>query len=346
MSRMRNRASALLSAAFLAAASQGRAEEPLPLPYPYENMAQVNGEVILKGQVVKKLGRRIEGLRNAARSAEEFAKDLQAEFDNALIALVSETVVRQEAKKNHLVVSDEEVDVREREIVEERAGGDREKFKELIGQSGLGITEWRGMLRDQVLEETVVRGKLDSTAVFVTPREAFQFYKDHPEDFRHAERVRLTVLKIAWRRGAEERAVRLAEGLRRQVEAGADFKGLSKWSDAEVQRDAPVDLDWRTREDLDPALAGAAFSAEVGTFVGPVKGESGMFLARIEGKEAAKEVPFEEAQQAIMGHLRSLKYRDQYKAATLLLMTEAVIEFKPEHLQRWFEGEKAKALGR
>lgn len=344
---MRNRLYPRLAATLLlAVASSIRAEEPLPLPYPYENMAQVNGEVILKGQVIKKLGRRIEGLRNAARSPEEFAKDLQHEFDNALIGLVSETAVRQEAKKHHLEVSDEEVDVREREIVQERAGGDREKFKELIGQSGLGITEWRGMLREELLEEMVVREKLDTTAIFVTPREALQFYKDHPGDFRHAERVRLTVLKIAWRRGAEDRALRQAEGLRRQVEAGADFKGLTQWSDSDVRRDAPVDLDWRTRADLDPALADAAFAAAAGTFVGPIKGESGMYLARIEGREDAKEIPFEEAQQAIMGHLRSLKYRDQCKVATLRLMTEAVIEFKPEHLQHWFEGEKAKVQGR
>ncbi len=335
-----------LAAPLLLAAALARAEEPLPLPYNYENMAQVNGEVILKGQVIRKLGRRVEGLRNAARSPEEFARDLKEEFDKALIELVSEVVVKQEAKKNHIEVSEEEVDVREREIVQERAGGDREKFKELIAQSGLGITEWRGMLRDELRQEMVVRDRLDSTSVFVTPDEAIQFYKDHPAEFRHPERVKLVVLKIAWRRGAEERAVRLAEALRRQVEAGADFKGLSQWSDADVQRDAPVDLDWRTREDLDPALAKAAFDAAPGTFVGPVKGESGMYLARVDAREEAKAVPFEDAQQPIMGHLRALKYRRAYEEATQKLMTEAVIEFKPEHLKRWFEGLKEKAQGR
>lgn len=333
-------------AAVLALALAAAAEEPLPLPYPYENMAQVNGEVILKRDVLKRLGRRVEGLKNAARSPEEFAQDLQEEFDRALWQLVGDTVVRQQAKKDLVEVSDEEVDVREREIVEDRAGGDREKFKDLIAQSGIGISEWRQMLKDQICEEIVLRRRMDMNASFVPPAAVLRYYQAHPEEFKRPDRVKLTLLRIAWRRGTEERALRLAEGLKRQVEAGADFKGLTRWSDADLQRDAPVDLDWRTRGDLEPALAEAAFGAAEGAFVGPIRGESGIYLARIEGREAGKNVTFEEAQAGIIRKLRSEQMKEQYQEARLKLMMAAVIQLKPEHLQRWFEDEKAKLRDR
>lgn len=335
-------ATALLLVLPLAAA----AEEPLPLPYPYENMAQVNGEVILKRDVLKLLGRRVEGLRNAARSPEEFARDLQEEFDRALWRLVGDTVVRQQAKKDLIEVSEEEVDVREREIVQELAGGDREKFKELIAQSGLGISEWRARLKEQICEEIVLHRRIDSNASFVPPAAVADYYASHPAEFRRPDRVRLTLLRLSPRRGAEERALRLAEGLKRQVEAGADFKGLTRWSDEEVQRDAPVDLDWRTRGDLEPALADAAFGAAEGALVGPIRGESGIYLARVEGREPGKDVSFEDAQAGIIRKLRSEQWREQYEEARLKLMTAAVIQFKPEHLQRWYEDERAKLRDR
>lgn len=335
-----------LPPALLALALAASAEETLPLPYSYENMAQVNGEVVLKRDVVKRLGRRVEGLKNAARSPEEFARDLQEEFDRALFQLVGDTVVRQQAKKDLIEVSEEEVDVREREIVEERAGGDREKFKDLIAQSGIGISEWREMLKDQICEEIVLRRRMDMNASFVPPAAVADYYRSHPQEFRRPDRVRLTLLRIAWRRGAEERALRLAEGLKRQVEAGADFKGLTRWSDADLQRDAPVDLDWRARGDLEPALAEAAFGAAEGAFVGPIRGESGIYLARVEGREAGKDVSFEDAQAGIIRKLRSEQMKEQYQEARMKLMTSAVIQFKPEHLQRWYEDEKAKLRDR
>ncbi|KAF0241105.1 MAG: peptidyl-prolyl cis-trans isomerase [Planctomycetota bacterium] len=338
-----------LAFALVALVSACRAEEPLPFTPEYAGdlMARVNGDAILKNEVLAKMGRKIEGIRNVNRGRpEEFKRDFLEFFDRTLISMVSDRVVSQKAKSRGFSISDEEVESREREIVRERAGGDREKWKEMLAQSDLTMTEWHELIKAEMTEEVVLSSWMDNSAIFVQPGVALAYFNANPGEFQHPERVKLRVLCFRGQRGSEDRALRLADSLRRQVEAGADFAGLTKWSDSDVQRDAPVDLEWRTRKDLEDPLADAVFKASEGTIVGPVKGESGIYLARVEGREEARKISFEDAQKGIMDQLRSKRWREQMEEATMKLMSESVVEFKPEHLRQWFELQKERREGR
>ncbi|MEK7467560.1 MAG: peptidylprolyl isomerase [Planctomycetota bacterium] len=330
-----------LAVALLAPAASASAQAPLPFPPEYERgwMAKVNGDPILKSEVLARMGKRIDGLRNAKGGRpEEFAREFLGLFNDTLVELVRERVVNQKARKYGIVISDQEVEDREEEIVKREAGGDREKFKEMLAQSDLTMTKWKEGLKSEMIMEIVLHEEMDRTAVFVPPAVALAWFVEHPEEFQHPERVRLLVLEIKSQRGAEGRARRLAESIRKQVDAGADFAGLTKYRDAEIQQEAPVDLQWRTKTDLEPALAGEAFKAVEGAFVGPVKGESGTwYLARVVGREDARKTSFEEAQHAIIFMLRNEMLRRARAAAALKLMSEGVIEFSVPRMQQEFD---------
>ncbi|MCE9584903.1 MAG: peptidyl-prolyl cis-trans isomerase [Planctomycetes bacterium] len=333
--------------AVLALAGCVSAEEPLPLPFTEGWVAKVNGDPILASDVITKMGDRIAGLRNSHPRREDFARELELLFDQTLYRLALDRVVQQKAKRMNIQVSDDEVETEVKEEIKREADGNREKFVEQIAQKGFSMSSYKDVLKSQMLGERILGGNIDHTATFVRPEEVFAFFKDHPELFTRQERVRPRVLRIVARGpGAADKALRYAEGLKRQVEAGADFAGLVKWSEGDVEREAPVDLEWRERGDLDPVLVQPVFDAEVGAIVGPVQGETGVYLVKVEGHEASTTVSFETAQSAISSEIRREKVRIEIARADHQLLKEAVVEFRVERCRHWYEDQAEDGAGR
>ena len=338
---MRLPLTALLVLASLPASRLSFAEEKasdLPIPYPQGRIAQVNEDVILTSDVENAIRDLVPGLRNTWPNPEKFAQELAILFDRQLVSMVHDRVIDQEAHKNRITVSDAELDVRERELVEDEAGGDRERYKALIAQQGRTISTWRETLRQRMVREKLIMAMYDRAGLYVSPEDIRVYYRQHPEEFKHPERVRPRILRIvAGSPAASDRARRTAEGLRRQLDAGADFAALSRWSDPDPEQ-AQEEPDWRVRGDLDPALEDAVFASKPGTLIGPVAGKDGFYIARVEAREPAKVETFEEAQSRILRRLQNPKFQKAIMELEDKLLEKAYVWVGPDHLKPLFPG--------
>jgi peptidyl-prolyl cis-trans isomerase D len=150
----------------------------------------------------------------------------------------------------------------------------------------------------------------------VSPTEARAYYDAHTADFDQPEQVRARhiLLKVDDKRGAEE-AQRQIEALRKRLAAGEDFATLAAASSEDVasaQRGG--ELGFFGRGQMVPEFEQAAFAAQPGELVGPVKTSFGYHLIQVEEKRAGGTRPFEEMAPQIENRLR--QERAQTEAET------------------------------
>jgi hypothetical protein len=298
-------------------------EERIRIPeYPQGKVARVYDQVILTSHVIDRIRPGIQGLRETYPDPEAFDRNLIRLFEGAAFDMVQEIILLHEARTRFLTVTEADLDDFEREHIRQKAGGDREKFKALMQQKGLTLEAFRDRLRTDLLCQRALEESIDRARTFVTPEEVRAWYRNHPESFDQPERFRYRVLNVRWRGpGDLALARRKAASLRRQLDAGADFETLVRWTNQDPGANTG-ETDWRPKDAMDEALAAALAAAKDGEILGPIEGKDCLFIARRDAHEPVRRVSFNEAQPDIERAIRREK-TDQERAAAFARIWDA-----------------------
>lgn len=131
------------------------------------------------------------------------------------------------------------------------------------------------------------------------------YYEENAADFTREEQVRARhiLIKTGPER-SDEAARQLAAELADRVRAGEDFATLAaEHSEDEGSAQRGGSLGLFGRGQMVPPFEEAAFGAEVGEVVGPVRSDFGYHVIQVEDRVAAGAQPFEQAQPAIRTRL-------------------------------------------
>jgi peptidyl-prolyl cis-trans isomerase D len=158
----------------------------------------------------------------------------------------------------------------------------------------------------------------------VSPADARAYYDSHSADFDQPEQVRARhiLLKVDDKRSAEE-AQRQIDALRKRLAAGEDFAILAAGASedpASAQRGG--ELGFFGRGQMVPEFEAAAFAAQPGEIVGPVKTSFGFHLIQVEEKRAGGTRPFEEMAPQIENRLRQERALTQAEAKAKEIYTK------------------------
>jgi peptidyl-prolyl cis-trans isomerase D len=158
----------------------------------------------------------------------------------------------------------------------------------------------------------------------VSPADARAYYDTHTADFNQPEQVRARhiLLKIDDKRSAEEAQSQIA-ALRKRLAAGEDFAALAAAA-SEDPASAQVggELGFFGRGQMVPEFEQAAFAAQPGEIVGPVKTSFGIHLIQVEEKHAGGTRPFEEMAPQIENRLRQERAQTQAEAKAKEIYTK------------------------
>ncbi len=218
---------------------------------------------------------------------------------------------------HNLWVSDAEVERAYRDRVERasirfvKLPSDRFAGEATVDEAGLAgyfesrREEYRIPERRAVQYLEVDQVVLQST-IEIGDDEVERFYNENSEQFSRDEQVRARhiLLQVNEERSAEA-AERELEAVRRRIEGGADFAAVA----AEVSEDpgskaSGGDLGFFGRGQMVPAFEEAAFSAEIGELVGPVKTSFGAHLIEVQERRPGGLEPLAQARERIRGQLR------------------------------------------
>ncbi|MBF0099038.1 MAG: SurA N-terminal domain-containing protein [Magnetococcales bacterium] len=158
------------------------------------------------------------------------------------------------------------------------------------------------------LEYVVLDGSVVREEVRITPEEIKEYYEENANDFRREERR--TVSHLLVQNGEEAQALQRVQQAQARLQKGELFADVARDLSDDVSKAQGGALGEFTRETIDPALEGAAFSLPVGQVSEPIKSEYGVHLLQVTAIQAAEGKTLEQATEEIKGRLLEKKQQE------------------------------------
>ncbi|HSJ47141.1 MAG TPA: peptidylprolyl isomerase [Euzebyales bacterium] len=248
------------------------------------DVAATVGDVqITTAEVDEAYQQRAEGPAAASELAGDESGAVEEELKAGVLTnLIRTEVLHQAAEERDIEVTDEEI-AEQRALLVEQAGGE-EALQEVIENANVSDEELRANLRDQVIQNEIT-SQLAEGVDQVAIEDAYE--KDPQGRYGAKVEVRhILTEKRAQARDAMER-----------LEAGEDFGEVA----SEVSIDPGSaenggDLGAIGRGATVPPFEKAAFNAEVGELVGPVRSDFGFHVLEVTGRVPAPDLADVESQ--------------------------------------------------
>ncbi|NLY29912.1 MAG: tetratricopeptide repeat protein [Firmicutes bacterium] len=236
----------------------------------------------------------------------------------ALDQLINQQLLFQAAENAKIKV--EEAAVNERYQAIQDSYSSKELFEEDLRNAGLTATSLKAMLRDSLkieqLQEEVVKDVQVSEA-------------DIKAAFEEVNARHILIRPADDTDEAREAALRQAEQLMEELQAGADFADLAKeHSDDPGSGAVGGELGWFGRGRMVEPFEKAAFAAAVGEIVGPVESQFGYHIIQVTDRKEAEGEEFEQAKEELRQKLVQEKNRERLNEWFAEVKAAAKIEIK------------------
>ena len=267
-------------------------------------VAVVNDEIVL-GSELRRTTDRHPLLREALSQLPPTATDAQVEAAAAeveskvLDELIHMILVRAEAKRFDIDVSDEDVD-RALPNVAGQYGITVEELRKQVEQSEeyTSWAEYKDELRDQLLQLQVSRALANWSVSEAQVREHYR--KMTKDESAKVEVEQLSFLPTNAEKAERDRAYAAAQAAARRLREGETAAAIAEQigQGGDVERTI-------SRGDVAPALEDAVFAAQKGAIVGPIASGQGYVVFRVVDHVASAALTYEEAKERIRDQLEN-----------------------------------------
>lgn len=256
------------------------------------NVASVNGQTISKADFDRKL--------EASPTARQ-----------VLTTLVQGNLIDQYAKDHKVDVSQADIDKKEADIKSRYPAG---QFDNILKQQGLTEQDVQQILRQQIVLEKAV-----SPQVHVTDADVKAFFDKNHAMYDKPAQVRARHILVADQKTANTVLAKL--------KSGGSWDALAKqYSTDPSTKDKGGELGFFGRGQMVPQFQDAAFGANVGQIVGPVKSPFGYHVIQVEEKKPATKATFASTKDQIRQQLVQQQEQQQVPVFLAQLRQNAKID--------------------
>lgn len=229
---------------------------------------------------------------------------------NILSQMIDAEIINQEAKKEKIQVTDEEIDA-EMENYMAQYGGE-EMFESVLQQSGLTKDDLKGDIIQYIQIE-----KLVDSRISITDEEIKEYFEENKDKLGQEEQVKASHILVEDEKTAKD--------LKKQLDDGADFAELAKEHSTDPgSAENGGELGFFGKGKMVKEFEDVAFAAKVDEISEPVKSEKGYHIIKVEEKKEAKEATLEEKKEEIKDTL----YRNKVQTEYATWMNEKKQEYK------------------
>ncbi|MBB5179733.1 foldase protein PrsA [Planomicrobium koreense] len=229
---------------------------------------------------------------------ELYAQMLKTNGTETLDLMISEEIVRQEAEKEDITVSDEEIEA-EIAVYEEQYGG-AEELDSALAASGMTVESLKEEVQTYVKIE-----KLIGPGIEITDEQIQTYFDENKESLGQSEQVEASHILTATKEEAEEVQAKLAEG--------GDFAELAKeYSTDTASAENGGELGAFGAGEMAPAFEEAAFAMKVDDISKPVETEFGFHIIKVTGKTEAAAATLENSKEEIKELLFEEQLNSEY----------------------------------
>lgn len=286
----------LITMLLMAGCSSGKSDDKV--------VAEVNGQKITQQEYdsrIKLITNSYKVQQQAAGTSKEVVIDdkiLPQIRETAYNQLVMMKLIDQEAQSRGIQLTDEDK-ARQMEDFKsmQEAGGGAQAYEQVLKDFELTEEELKAELAVSLLRSRVEQSIADKAEV--GEQQAQEYYQANQEVFQESAGMKVSHILV----DSEEKALEMIK----KLQSGADFASLARENSTcpsksqggdlgVVNQDTPM-----VKEFLDAALA-----LKVGQITEkPVKSEFGFHVIKATSLQAARSIPFEEAQSEIIAQLKS-----------------------------------------
>lgn len=297
---MKRSACAILSFVILAFFSVTAAAAGSPGERVDSILVSVNGEPITLLDVVLETGMAERELAGQYTGDRLLAMTQKLRKD-AIEQIITRKLVYEKYKENPFDIPNQAIENLLDEFVKTAGEDSRAAWEKHMAEEGITPEILRQKAKERIAVEVILSQFCDRE-VYVTPKEVYEEYQAHPEEWSYPETVTLQILQInrnGGRAGGDARgaAANIAKALENSDPAAFTKLVLEK-SDGKTADNGgiapPIEMNQLRPEFID-ALKGKSASE----IVGPIETPEAFFFLRILGIEPAKRAPFNEVGETI-----------------------------------------------
>lgn len=210
--------------------------------------------------------------------------------------LIQEELVKQEADKKGITISDADINAEIDKI--KKQFPTEADFESALQQAGMTLEALKAQTPMQ-LRIT----KLVEPQVKITDDDIKKYFDENKATFNEPEQVKASHILVATK---EE-----ADAIEKQLKDGGDFAAIAKEKSTDPgSKDAGGDLGYFSADKMDPDFAKAAFALKVGETSAPVKTQFGYHIIKVFDHKAAKTATLEEKKADIKDTLTRQKVQE------------------------------------
>lgn len=299
----------------LAVAAQENLTEPIVVD---RIAAVVNGEMItlheLRQHAAAELAR--SGVNPADPSSRQH---IEMVMRKVLSIMIDNILLRQEAERLKVKVTDSEIDNELRKIIQRNQVSTQEFEARLAAQGG-SLEMLKEQIRNNIMSQRIISVMIARKSV-VTDEEVRNYYDEHARDFSTDRSVDISLIVFAPSANAQEISAQIASGKLSFDEAARKHSegpepdnggrlGVIKW------------------DDLAPALKAQIVSLQLGEASPLFQINSRDCMLRLNGATDGRSMSFEEAAPEIEKILREPRLQERFVEYTEQLRKRAVIDVR------------------
>ena len=288
-------------------------------------VAKVNGTVITEAEFERELNMTLK--QYEAMGQPIFDAHLDAIKERVVEVMIDRELLYQESQKEKIVVKDSMVDEQFEQWKMYYAPDGN--YAEVLKETGYTEDELRADLKKMAAIQELIETRFKPKAI-VTDADVKTFYESHPDFFTQPEQVKASHILIKVPADAspevKDAARKKLEGIKKQLDEGADFATLAKENSDCPSSAKGGDLGSFGRGQMVKPFEEVAFSIEVNKVSDVVETQFGYHLIMVTDKESAKTITLEESKSNIEQHLRGQKINQEVRAHVASLREKATIE--------------------
>ena len=306
-------------------ATPGAPPEPVkPVPEKLPDvLARVNGEKVTRNDV-EEFVHNLEGRAGGPVPPDQRDRVYRGVLDQ----IVGYKLLLQEVKTRKVVVTDADVDARIDQLKKQFPS--EELFIKTLTDRKMTLDQIKGEARKDLsisrLIETEIAPKLA-----VKPEQVEAFYKNNPDQFTQPERVKASHILISVPEtadaAAKAQAKSKAQQILKEIKAGKDFAALAKQHSQDPGSAANGgDLGFFPKGQMVGPFNDVAFSLKPGAISNLVETQFGYHIIRVDEKQPAHTVPFEEVKPKIEQYLKDQTRETETQAFVKALRAKSKVE--------------------
>lgn len=225
--------------------------------------------------------------------------------------LISQEVLVQEAEKQDITVTEEDID-EELDYAMDQAGWSSEEFEEVLAAQGMTKDDLRDLYRVSIVIDELIQQKV-LDGIDITRDDVAEFFEQNKEEFTPSDdEVRASHVLISTEQREEEEARAIAEEVVEKVQDGEDFAQLvSEYSEDPSAEQNEGDLGFFTEDEMVPEFSEAVFSLnETGEISEPIKTDFGFHVIKLtdmrkEGDEPELDDVYDQVEENLLNQKNS-----------------------------------------